>query len=355
MDVALQVLNALQQVANQAYLSMAATQEGSPLINALSYPDRLVRFSAAFAIVAIQPREAFFGADRVVPVLAEAVDMETGRSILIIEDDVENLNRLKAAFRQANWNVGEATTGDTGISAARRMGRVDAVVLSPSITNVGYVDVIRELRRSFTTTMVPVIVLAKEAEAVPFSQLSQTFRYLAQVPANADIDAIVSRVNVLLADAGTTALEPEISQRVSLRAARDLTFVATARTVLDARPARGALLSAAGGRNAELAITAIGSLVQMPDAEIQQRLAAIGLAQDTAQNVRVAALQGVADTARHIGNQLDVETVRTLQQRVATEADAPVRDAIGTVLGALDLEAALASELIRSYGILQNR
>lgn len=354
-DVALQVLSALQQVANQRYLNIAAAEEGSPLISALSYPDRLVRFSAAFAIVAIQPREEFFGADRVVPVLAEAVQMESGPSVLIIEEDAENRNRLKAAFRQADWNVVDASTGDTGISAAHLMGRLDAVILSPGVTNVGYADVIRNLRRSFATALVPVIVLEKEAEAVPFSQLSETFKYLAQVPSSADLETIVSRINVLLAEAGTTALESEMSQRVSLRAARDLTFIATARTVLNARPARGALLAAAAGRNADLAITVIGALVQMPDDEIQQQLAAVGLDADKPQNVRIAALQGVADTARHIGNQLTAETVSALQQRVATEADAPVRDAIGTVLGALDLEAELASQLIRNHAILQNR
>ncbi len=352
-DVARRVLVALEHVANQQYLGAGASGEGSPLIRALGYPDRLVRFDAAFAIVAVQPRDTFFGHERVVPVLAEAVNMETGPSVLIIENEAENLNRLKGAFRQADWNVAEANTGDTGISTAQRMSRIDIIVISPSIQNSSYADTIRAFRRSFTTAMIPIIVLSKEAEAVPFSEIEENFRYVAQVPANAEVDAIVGQANNLRAEAGAMALNAQLSQAISLRAAQALDYIATARTVLDARPARDALMTAAAGRNPQLAIAAISALSQMPDAEIQQHLAAIGLNAQAPQAVRVAALNGVADTARHIGNNLDAETVAAFQSRVAQESDTEIRDAIGTVLGALDLEAELASQLIRRHAILQ--
>lgn len=347
--VALQAIRALEDVANQGYLGAAAGAAGSPLVRALSYPDRLVRFGAALAIVAVEPKQDFIGSGNVVPVLAEAVNLESGQGVLIIDATLDNLNRLKGEFRAAGWNVADATNGNDGISKARGMARIDGILLAANVDNVPYTEVIAQLRTDFATAMVPIILLSGEAERVPFSFIKQNQKYVDQIPADAAMGAIVAKIQVLQNEAGSVALSPDISKQISLRAARELAFIATADLAFTAEAARGALMNAAAGKNEDLAEVAMDALVQMPDQEVQQHLAGIALAEGASARIQIAALSAVAKIARHIGNQLQTASVTALTARIGTETDNKIRDAIGKVLGALDLDPELASKFILEH------
>lgn len=346
--VALQAIRALEDVASAGYLG-AGVGQGSPLIRALSYPDRLVRFGAAFAVVAIQPKDAFLGSERVTPVLAEAVNLETGPGILILDPNQDNLNRLRGAFRQQGWTVEAATNGNEGISLARGMARIDAVLLSPAIRNVEYVDVIQMLRGDFETAMAPIIILGGAAESVPFGHLEQNQKYIARIPADAAMGQFLSLVEDLQAEAGSVALATEASKQISLRAANTLSFVATADLAFDASAAREALMVAAAGQNEDLAVAAMDALVQMPSTELQQHLAQVAMAEGASETIQVAAFNAIAQMARHVGNGLRSNTVTALIGRVGSEQNDNIRDAIGRVLGALDLDPKLAADYILEY------
>ena len=351
-EVANQAIAALTEVVNESYLgATSGSDEGSPLIRALEYPDRSVRFGAAFAIVRCEPRKPFYGADRVVPVLAEAVNLETGRGALVIDSDKASLNALAGEFRKDGWNVAAATNGNDGVSMARSMPRIDMVVLATNVDNVAYTEVIQLLRTDFATAMVPIILLSGEAERVPFSFLKENVKYIDSVPAGSGAAPLMQKAATLLAEAGSVALAPQVSKTVSLQAARDLAFIATARLSFTADPARGALLAAAGGRNEELAMAAMEALIPMADDEVQQRLADVALAQGASKQIQIASLNSIAQTARHIGNKLTSASVTALMKRIGSEKDDDIRDAVGTVVGALDLEAKLSSELIREHAV----
>jgi CheY-like chemotaxis protein len=351
--VARQAIWALEEVANEGYLGATALDSGSPLIRALAYPDRMVRFDAAFAIASVGPKKDFLHADRVVPVLAEAVNLESGQGVLIIDANQNNVNRLKGEFRKAGWNVADATNGNEGISAGRGMARLDGVLLSANVENVNYVEVVQQLRNRFATAMVPIIILSAEAEPVMFSQLKANTKYIAQAPAAATMVQLAQRIQVLQEEAGSVALAAKASKSISLRAAQALRYVATADLAFGAKPARGALMAAAAGENEDLAVAAMAALVQMPDQEIQQHLAAIAMTEGASDRVQIAALHGVAQMARHIGNGLQTATVTALRTRVGNlpKAKNAVKDAIGRALGALDLDPAQASEFILEHAV----
>ncbi|MEE9212036.1 MAG: hypothetical protein V3U29_05225, partial [Phycisphaeraceae bacterium] len=90
------------------------TQAGSsqPLIDALSYPDRRVRYEAAFALTNARPDAPFTASHRVVPILAEAVRQHTTRHALVIADDAGATNRLQAALK----DLGYQTIGGSSLS-----------------------------------------------------------------------------------------------------------------------------------------------------------------------------------------------------------------------------------------------
>jgi CheY-like chemotaxis protein len=349
--VARQAIRALQEVANETFLAAGIGKKGSPLVAALEYPDRLVRFDAAFAIVAVEPHKSFGGADRVVPVLAEALNLQTGAAVLLIDGNADNRNRLKGEFRQAHWAVTDASSGNDGVSKARGMARIDAIVLATNVDKVDYVETLQLLRSDFATAMVPVVFLSGAEERVKFSYLKENQKYIDEVPAGATALAIIDKVKVLSAAAGAVALEPKASREIALRAARTLGFVATANLSVTALPARAALLTAIGGKDQDLVIASLAALAQMPDEEIEQRIAETALAAGAPKAVQIAALNAVAQSARHIGNKLQSATVTALMKRISTETDNDIRDAVGTVIGALDLEAKLSSELIRDHAV----
>ena len=105
--VALGAIEALRLTAGEA--SLIGTEDyKQPLVEALQFPDLLVRTRAALALGAALPKSQFAGSQNVVPVLAAALT-QTGRPhILVVDGDEENLNRVMNALRATGANaIGE--------------------------------------------------------------------------------------------------------------------------------------------------------------------------------------------------------------------------------------------------------
>ena len=238
---------------------------------------------------------------------------------------------------------------------AQGMARIDGILLAANVENVDYVNVVQMLRANFSTAMVPVVILGGDAEPVGFSYLKKNLPYLAQLPASAAMADLTEQIKALQQEAGSVVLAPEVSKAVSLRAAQALAFVATADLAFKATPARASLMQAAVGKDEELAIAAMKALAQMPDQQIQQHLAAIALQDGASANLQIAALDCVAQIARHIGNQLQTADVTALRNRVGTltDKDNAVKDAIGRCLGALDLDPKDAAQFILKFATPQ--
>jgi CheY-like chemotaxis protein len=231
------------------------------------------------------------------------------------------------------------------------MARIDAIVLATNVDKVDYIETLQHLRSDFATAMVPVVLLSGAEERIKFSSLKENQKYLDEVPAAASALVILDKAKVLSVAAGSVALQPAASKNIALRAAKTIDFVATANLSFPALPARAALLTAIAGKDQDLIITSLGALAQMPDEEIEQRFAETALAPGATKEVQIAALNAVAEAARHIGNKLQSDTVAALMKRISTETDNDIRDAVGTVIGSLDLEAKLSSELIRDHAV----
>lgn len=65
------------------------------LVDALSYPERRVRYEAAIALGRAQPRETFDGAELVTPILASVIRDASSRYAVVLGSDVERQQRLR--------------------------------------------------------------------------------------------------------------------------------------------------------------------------------------------------------------------------------------------------------------------
>ena len=347
--VAVRACRALEDVANQEFLTLYGQADaGSPLVMALTYPDQRVRFAAAFALAAVRPKKPFTGAGNVVPVLTEALNLEAGKSILLVEADANNRNRLQAALKESKCNVVAALTGNQAISAARAMPRVDAVLVSSKTKHVSHADVVSLLRSDYTTAMTPIIVLSWPDDPVKASWIESKIPYVKSVDQTIEVDALATEIDSLKKAAGSLVLDADASRAASLHASQVLKAIAVSSEVYSAKRARQSLIESLVNRPDALVISVLGALAEIPDGEITRAMAGVGTDAGRTKPVRVAALQALARAARFVGNQLEKKQVDAVQA-MAGEEDDQLRDAAGEALGALDLDAADGAKLILKH------
>ena len=103
--VALRLIQSLQDVAGQANLF---TGTEHPLMDALQFPDRLVRYEAAFALAAALPRQSFVGEERVVPLLAEALSQTGAANVMVLAANQDQMNSLSAGLKRRDTTLSRA-------------------------------------------------------------------------------------------------------------------------------------------------------------------------------------------------------------------------------------------------------
>jgi CheY-like chemotaxis protein len=352
-SVAARACKALEHVADEDFLTLYGQGDvGSPLVLALAYPDQRVRFAAAFALAAIRPGKPFTGAGRVVPTLTEALNLEAQKSVLLVEPEADNRNRLQAKLKEGGWNVVTATTGNQAISSARAMPRIDVIAVSSRTRDVGHADVISLLRSDYQTAMTPILVLSYPDDPVKASWLESNIPYLKAVEPGIDAEPLVSETDALKQKAGSLVLDAEAARAISLRAAHVLKDIAMTSRIYSAARARQSLLEGLSNRPDELVIAVLGALAEIPDAEITVAMARIGVEGARPKPVRVAAMKSLARAARTVGNKLDATEIAALQD-LAGSPDDELRDATGEALGALDLDASEGAKLILRHGDIE--
>ena len=349
-SVAVRACKALERVADEDFLTLYGQGDvGSPLVMALGYPDQRVRFAAGFALAVIRPSKPFTGAGRVVPTLTEALNLEAQKSVMLVEPEADNRNRLQAKLKEGGWNVVTATTGNQAVSSARAMPRIDAIIVSSRTKDVGHADVISLLRSDYQTAMTPIIVLSYADDPVKASWLESNIPYLKALDPTVEADALAAEVDAQKQKAGSLVLDAEASRAISLRAANVLKDIAIASRVYSAAKARQSLLDSLTNRPDELVIAVLGALSEIPDAEVTVAMANVGIDAQRPKPVRIAALKALSRAARTVGNKLGVTEIAALQNMAGTSDD-ELRDAAGEALGSLDLEASEGAKLILKYG-----
>ena len=95
--VAVKAIKSLAQIVGQGSLS-SPDAANAPLIDAMSYPDRIVRFESAFALAAALPAKSFAGGEQVVPLLAEAIAQTGVANVLIIAPSQDQQTKLAGSL-----------------------------------------------------------------------------------------------------------------------------------------------------------------------------------------------------------------------------------------------------------------
>jgi hypothetical protein len=346
--VALKLCESLRNITGQSSLSNNAV---TPLMQALYFPNRQVRYAAAFALAASLPTAPFSGSDRVVPLLVEAVNQTSKPGILVVAPDTSTNGSLTAAdLRDAVQSLGypvvAASTPNNAAAAAISMPTVELIVISEDS------DVRRmvELEQTIARLQGASVLVLTHAINSPYAQASATNLLMnaALMPQKATLkDELKADIDAAREHSGTAVLSEEDASKYSLDAADLLEKLAlTHGHAFDMTVAEGGLLQALNDQRPAIAKATGHVLATLRTASAQNGLAMKANNGGTPSEVRVSLYESLADSAKHFGNHLQADQVENLEQTVSNSTDGKVRDAAAEARGALDLPADAARTLI---------
>ncbi len=349
-QVALGAIAALREVAGAVSL-VGSEDHKQPLVQALEFPDRVVRVRAALALGNALPKTGFSGSALVVPVLADALTATGQDRYVVIDPDAENRNRVAGELRDAGGEVIAEDSFNKALDRARReFDGVSAFVLSTDSTAPGPAAALQALKGEFVFSRVPVVLLLKPGGEQTAEQLAAAYGTVDAIDAGAGQDELTEMLSGLRAASGQVLLDSELAASLALEAAATLHRVAAdGRTVFNHGMAEPALIAALAGGNEELQTRCLSVLALIGTANAQQALAQAALADSNSESLRLAAFEALSASAKAHGNRLDDARVVSLLTLARDEADMIIRAAASQALGALNLTDNKASDIIRSY------
>lgn len=348
--VALGAIAALDVVAGAASLTGSEVYK-QPLVQALHFPDAEVRIKAAIALARALPKAPFTGSDSVGHVLAEALRQEGVAQYVIADADVANLNRLASEFREQGALVVAETSFLAAMERARReLGEISGVILATDLQSPPVSNALQQLRSEFRYARTPVVLAVKPQEEFRAEQA------LRDATAATTVDAVMGAAEMRAAleaigqKEGSQPLDPELAISLALRAAEVLRLVALdGRTVIDYAPAIEALIAAMKADDPELRVRCANVLALMNTQPGQQAVAQMALDEGNAMELRIAAFDALAESAKRFGNMLATDQVGQVVSVAKDAEDLTLRTAASQALGALNLQIDEASEIIRSH------
>jgi len=340
--VAIGAVKALRDVAGTKNLvQLIEGGEAQPLVSAMIYPDRRVRFLAAEVLALAMPAEQYSGHRVVLPVLNDALRAGTAPRALLIGATGKTLNALKDALRAAKYDVIAAADTVGALKAARIAGGVDvAMLVDPKRAGTG-IELIREEPGMAT---LPIIVTAAGRA---FTELAKADGKIVLVPPTAGPSAVVAAAPKASAMALGKPLTAEEASDWAVRAAKTIRLLGlTGNAVYRIERSEKTLMDALKDPRSEVRIAAASALAVMPGEKPQQAIAALANS-DAGPQVRIGTYTSLAESARRFGNQLTKDQSQGVVDVVNSKSDKSVRHAAAQALGALDLPSDLIKPLIR--------
>ncbi len=343
--LSLQIIRALQETAGSKGLVGSGASGGTPLLQALAYPDRAVRFAAAFALARANPKKKFKESFRVVPVLSDALS-ETGKPVaLLVVTNANQRNKMMLALKK-KFHVYAAPTIAQALAQAGHASAINLVIV-PGGTQAN--DLIIAAETDYRLQATPVLVTgpAYEMARLHLQYLSQ--RTFATLLNNAPIPAVMKAYSRLRREIGNTPVNNAKAMRWALASAQLLKQIAENRgSIYNANDALPALVRLLQSKQSELVIASGAVLGHLDNPKAQIALAKSALTTRNHSNKEQRKLYvDLADSAKQIGNHLSSKDIHKIVKVVQKVRNPKLRNAVAQALGALNIRSNQASKLIR--------
>ena len=338
--VALAAIKSLQEIVGQSNMFTGA--RGQPLVEAMRYSDRQVRFEAAFAIAAALPQQPFQGQDRVVPLLGEAVSQSGTPGVLIVASDND---RTRLAAELKGYQVAGGASPTAALAEAASIPAVDVILMSEDLGNVEIDRVIDMASQNPRLERAAKLIIVHSL-ASPWARMAITDPTINYTQATGG-PPLAAAIEAARKRAGGLPMDEKVATDFALRAANLLSKLAISRgQVLNLSVAEPTLLAALGDKRPQVA-TAVGEAVALLNTrQSQSALADRAGDANTPPDVRISFYKSLATSAKFYGNRLSPNQIADLQQVVMGEKNLDIRSAAAEARGALNLPAQDAKALI---------
>ncbi len=342
--LALDAIDALAATAGHQALA-GEDEAGSPLLAAMDYPDRRVRFEAAFAVARARPEGQFSGAGRVVPVLASAV-RQSGRQVaVVLAADQQQLNQLADRVRQAGDFELLSGTKLTEISQALLdVAAADLIVVQMDADQID--AIYPQIRQNYKLRGAAMVALSSGGGLASLNRMFVDDALVLPTDARAGDEQLTARIQQALAIVGGDQIDDAQALDYATRAVgllRDLAI--TGGKAFNVIEARRALIEALDDSRRPVAIGAAEVLAQLDDGQAQVALADVALDETRAADRRIEFLGSLAASARQIGNRL-TDRHNDMLRKLVNQANGDLADAAAQAYGALNLPTGHSVQLI---------
>lgn len=337
--VAAGAIEALVRTQGAKSLVQPVAGGAQPLVEAMSFPSKQIRYQAAIALANAMPDKAFNGSDLVLTVLNDALRMNTQKVAILVTADEKTRNETKDALRAANFDVVDVSEAGKAIAVAKPLPGVDLVVVEPAAA----ADVVPAMRRECGLVSVPVIVTGDDEKARNQLKGDALVSYLG---GKAKLQDVLEKI---FGKAGETQ-PAEQGTTWAIRVAETARMLAlTNNCVYNLVRLRPALIANLNSSSAEVQTASARALAAMSSPEAQQAVANLALKQDLDEKLRVEMLNILTESVRKFGNQLAEQQVNSVYTLVSSNASAAVREAAAQAWGSLNLPSEKSKALILQF------
>jgi len=348
--VALGAIAALRRVAGASSL-VGSEDYKQPFLQALKFPDLVVRIRAALALGNALPQTPVAGAELVVPILGNAMTLTGQRNFLVIDDNEDRLNRLVGDLRRADTNVIAATTTLEALDrAASEFDLLSAIFLSASVGSPDVQNDVVAIRARHELALTPIVLMFEPAQGDMVKRIAASDRGVGVVDVALGASGLMTRLAEVTRRTGQTPVIPDLAYELGLEAAATLQRIATdGKSNFHPLLAEKAAIAALDASVEDLQIAAVGVNALLASDKAQAAIAAVALKGSNTESLRLAAFDGLSESARRFGNRLGEVQIDEMLKFSFNEPNMRLRTAASQALGALNIAASKASQIPLKY------
>jgi hypothetical protein len=305
-----------------------------PLVDALTYPDRRVRYDAAMTIASADPRTSFGGAELIVPTLASVVSDAGMQYAIVIARDVERQQQFDTVLSDLGFIVLPPVSSlEEAASFVADIPGVDIIV--SDIDDEPGIELIESVRRTARLAATPVIALMPFENVTRFGPRYQTDDLTRIARDGLGSSELAAAVTAVVTESSGAPMTQDEAAAYSERALELLERLAVGRNqVLNVNDAASSLIGSlpVSFDQTQLNVASVLSYVN----ERRAQIAIVDAALSASDSQQIALIRIASDSAKRNGNMLEERQIQRVIE-LADSADNDVATAAAAFLGSLNL------------------
>lgn len=320
----------------------------SPIQRALDATSERIQFAAAVAILKWGPQQPFAKSQRVVEVLARAMNAEPQPNSVVVDPNEQRAADTAGLFREIGYNAVITTTGQQGFLAAATRGDMELAVLDLNTVRWDLTQTVANMRADSRTAGIPILVYGPRELRGRVNHLVHNYPKVIYIESGTETSDVLRQLTPVLKSFSPPPLTQQQRADQVKSAAYWLRRIAEGglADLFDLSVAMDAL--SAGADQPSVAQDAIVTLSAIPTAPVQRRLLALATAPGEPMDVRRIAALKLAEHVRRFGRLLNEAEIDQLVAAADAESDELLRTALSTVIGVLrPTQKAVRAELLQ--------